>query len=80
MKKILIWLLSTILSVGALTATGFYVVPKFITKKPTKYVEALDKIFAWVGQNWIWLVVLLAVILLTILILYIVFEIQKKQR
>ena len=78
MKKIISTIISSILGLLLLVGIGFYIVPKFITKKQTGWTNLVDKTGLFFATNWRWIVIMLAVIIIAIITIYTL--IKRKRR
>lgn len=78
MKKTINTIISSILGLAILVGVGFYIVPKFITKKETGWTNFIDKIGLFFANNWIWIVIVLAILVIATITLY--FVIKTKRR
>ena len=62
MRAMWAWIVSALCTVGFVTGTLFYVIPKYAEHNETGYVKFIDKVGAFIANNWAWLLVVVALV------------------
>lgn len=72
--KIFWSILCSVLLAGILTGIGFYVIPKYAMHTTNSWIVLLDKIGAWIVANWILLLVIVVLLIISITLFCVLFN------
>lgn len=78
MKKTISAIISSVLGLLLLVGVGFYIVPKFITKKQTGWTTFIDKAGLFIANNWIWIVVILAILIIATITIFTLIKTKRR--
>mgnify|MGYP006982397128 CR=1 FL=1 len=78
MKQKINALISSVIGLLILAGAGFYVVPKFITKKQTKWTNGIDKLINFIKTNWIWVLVVVGILVIATITIAILLKRKEK--
>ena len=77
MNKILNWFIGMALTLGFISGSCFYVIPKYILKKTNGWITFIDGLGPWFSKNWLWLLIVLLAVVALIITIFILLKRKK---